>query len=235
MRWLPILIIFILLACSPVKEAPTPEKRDLVVEVQKPDMPEPIKTPPKLNLELKATNNEAELTLQAELFCNVTDGTPPYQITWLGKHVESCTGNTCNVNLNEIGNYATSCTASDSKEQFASDDLWLTVTKDFRTVNSIINLGDSLTYGHGLENPDKENWAALFANNFKDTTHHNFAISGGTSYNVQDPQLINFRKTNAYNNDSQYKLIFLWIGANDIIHFIPPEDFQVQFEKSELL
>jgi len=228
MRFLPLLIVLLLVSCA-VEKPPVPEQRDLIVEVQEPDIPELL---PELHLSLSATNSEAELTLESTLYCNVTGGVPPYKIVWLGQHVQTCTVNTCSVVLTEIGNYATSCTASDSKKQFASDDMWLTVTKDFRTVHSIINLGDSLTYGYGLENPETENWAALFANNFKDAAHHNFAISGGTSYNVQDPQMINLRKTSEYKNDSQYKLIFLWIGANDIIHLIPPEDFRVQFEKT---
>ena len=228
MRYSTVLLILLLLSCTvETPDAPIREERELIIEVQEPDIP-PI---PKLSVELSATNYEAELQLDSTLTCTITGGTPPYTITWLGPHVQDCTTNICQVNLTKVGNYATVCSVTDSKEEFRSSDRMLTVTKDFRTVHSIINLGDSLTYGHGLDNPQQENWAALFNNRFDNTTHHNFAISGGTSYNVQDPQMVNFRKTKEY-NDSQYKIIFLWIGANDIIHFIPPEDFQIQLEKT---
>ena len=112
------------------------------------------------------------------------------------------------------------------QEQTKEESEVLTVTKQQIQIDHLITIGDSLTYGHGLESPETQAWPSLLNQQFLKAKLHNSAKSGetsfGTVYQVQEFEKLQLPEENN-------KLIFLWTGANDIASFISLQEFEQNY------
>lgn len=91
---------------------------------------------------------------------------------------------------------------------------------------NIVAIGDSLTYGQELKNPPRDNWVALYSKKMN-VTLFNYAVSGYTTYDVLSDVMPRY-ENRTFNGE---KLTFLWIGANDVMHFIPLNEFEDNFRE----
>ncbi|MFC1728479.1 SGNH/GDSL hydrolase family protein [Nanoarchaeota archaeon] len=87
-----------------------------------------------------------------------------------------------------------------------------------QTIEEIIAIGDSLTYGESLEN-ENNCWISLYSNQ---TKLHNYAVSGATTFGARYSQLLEFKKEPV----GSKRLVFMWIGANDAASFISLPNFE---------
>ena len=172
-----------------------------------------------LQVELESSTAEEELILDTTLNCVASEGVPPHTYSW-SSNLEC--DSECFVYLDKIGNYEVNCTVTDSKGNRESSSLILKVIKKQVNVDQIITFGDSLTYGHGLKSLDY-NWPTLLSKKFKNAELKNFAISGATTYSVKDYQIQQF------NDSEKSKLVFLWIGSNDVKKFFDLNDFKYNY------
>ena len=82
------------------------------------------------------------------------------------------------------------------------------VCANAKTKKKYLALGDSITAGYSLENPDKDCYARLFADKY-DLELTNEAVTGDKSKDL-------LAKLDNYNIDD-YDVITLCIGANDVL------------------
>ena len=82
-----------------------------------------------------------------------------------------------------------------------------------------------------MKSPVSTAWPVLYAQSFKKAHVYNYAISGATTFSVKDYQLKFFwDDSKKFDLDSEYKLIFLWIGSNDVKKLFDPIVFQQNYE-----
>ena len=70
-----------------------------------------------------------------------------------------------------------------------------------------------------MQNPDNSNWLYLYSQKFEHATLYNYAVSGSTTSDVKEKQLTSIKDID------KNKIIFLWIGVNDIVRFISLSQF----------
>ena len=197
---------------------------------EEPVAPEIIEKIPPLIVKVYADKTIAELSLDSKVLCAATGGKGAYSYDWTldDDEMGNCRERKdCDVSV-EIGNYSVKCKVADESNQSVSDEIKLFVTKDYVDIDDIILFGDSLTAGFGLVTPADSRWGSLYSQKFKKAEIHNYAISGATSYSVEAYQMMLFENDSI--NDDHNKLVFLWIGANDAVSLIHPEDYKRNLE-----
>jgi len=194
--------------------------KDRVVEPVQQLAKEPVQP---LEMELSVPKKKGTLILETTLTCTATGGIEPYTFLWNGYE---CSGNTCEVELKDIGTIEIGCKVIDNEGTELEKEVTLEVLKEKIKVDAVIALGDSLTYGVGLANPEEENWAALYAQNFENGEIINLGKGGDTSWGVRE-QLERLYEQGIPTGN---KIIFLWIGANDIALFVGVEQFEQNLE-----
>jgi len=182
------------------------------------------------------------LYLDTDVQCDVRGGKEPYSYTWgiNGEIIKDCTS-LCGFEIGEIGVYEVECNVIDSLGNETSDSIILIVEKEKINVDTIIVFGDSLTYGHALENPEEDNWAKLFSDELN-AELYNYAFDGAKTSDILETQLIDYGEDTL---TGENKLVFLWIGTNDIVALVSKEEFRdnyiniveelVQIDDSELI
>ncbi len=235
--WFFLVLVIFLLSCTAA-----PEQSPIKISApEKPVEKEPVKTaepvkvvePPKpviqpLIVSLKAGKVSSELKLSTMVRCTASGGVEPYRYTWKGAE---CNDESCPVILSKLSSYDVTCEVQDAKGSKEAKTITLLVDKEHRTVQAVIALGDSLTAGYGLKSPVSTAWPVLYAQSFKKAHVYNYAISGATTFSVKDYQLKFFwDDSKKFDLDSEYKLIFLWIGSNDVKKLFDPIVFQQNYE-----
>jgi lysophospholipase L1-like esterase len=168
-----------------------------------------------LDITLTSPKNDVYVHSILDFNCNATNGKEPYIYEW---NVPGCFNEkTCTVLFEELGNQEIICKVKDKKDSL-NKSVMITVNKIPKKMDHVVGLGDSLTYGKGVD----ESWIELYS---KDLNLHNYAITGATSYSVESYQWSLFEEDNLKGN----KLVFLWFGTNDIKNFISIEEFKTNY------
>ena len=164
--------------------------------------------------------------MQTTVTCQGNGGVGPYQYLWeFEDKALECQREQCSVFISTIGNHTVFCSIVDSANTTVRYNISLSVVKEKIELSSIVGLGDSLTYGATLANPTEENWLALFDDSKSNSELHNFAVSGARTQEVISSQI---PKLESMTLDEK-SIVFLWIGANDILSQTPPEQFATEY------
>ena len=180
---------------------------------------------PPLEVSLTADRTTSELELFTTLHCSASGSDGNYSYTW---SEPSCSGAQCAILLKTFGNHSVSCGVS-SNNSTKSAAVILQVTKRAKPIAGVYVFGDSLSYGYGLDDPMNESWPMLYTRTFRHAELHKYAATGASSYTVLDTELPRFRNDTMDHDGSN--LVFVWIGANDIQYFIPPQDFERNYKR----
>lgn len=213
MKLFYILVLSILLTACAVIETQN-ETEEIIEEI----------TYENLTLELISDKQEVEIFSEIEFNCNVEGGKQPYNYKWIENTIE-CGGNECTLTPDKLGSYKIDCTVKDDLNNTITKSISFKVIKREKDIEEIYTLGDSLTYGHNIENPKENNWAKLYSNELNAKLFNN-AVSGATIYGIIDYQLPLFKKQVS----SKTKLIYIWVGSNDAKNFISLTDFRKNYE-----
>jgi lysophospholipase L1-like esterase len=234
MRTVLILVLLLIIAAcaQPVQEVKTPppiaksEPADATPFEEPPaptieKEPEPIIEP--LKLELTVDKDTVEIDSKIKATCIASGGVLPYKLKWtLDSNELECKQNICQIDMDAIKVSELSCNVIDNRQETISDKLTITTTKKKVPISEIITFGDSLTYGHGLNDPEAEAWPSLLKKDFTGATLRNHAQSGSTSWTTMDQVLVE----NQTKNGDGKKLIYIWVGANDIPRMISKEQYE---------
>ncbi len=215
---IPLLLIILLVGCQTIikKEKTSQDNITKPSQENKPTIQEPQKEP--LELTLTADKTEEELELKTTIYCQANKGEENYTYNWNN----NCKNNECEVTLNEIGNHTIKCTVSDGKKEITKS-ITLEVKKQIINIETIIGYGDSLTQGFGLDNPETENWLYQYSQNLEVELINN-AHEGDATSDILQTQLKN-------KIPNKNKLIFLWIGANNILRLESTNKFFEEYNK----
>jgi lysophospholipase L1-like esterase len=189
-----------------------------------------------INVTLSANKYKDYIQLDSKILCNTIGAKKPYELSWISNDsriiLNSCQNkNTCNIKINDIGSYKINCFVKDKLQKNANSSVVLNVLKKPIKIDTIIALGDSLTNGYGNLEPEKNNWINYYSKNFKSAKLFNYAIAGAKSSDVLKNQLNKLNTDlNSIKKDSN-KLIFLWIGANDVIRQTPISEFNNNYKE----
>ena len=211
------LFLLFLLACQPQVV-----QQDSVEVVQE-EVVEKIRVP--LSMSLTAEKTAAELILETNLSCEAKDGNGNYNYTWESEELSlvNCNEN-CPVEIKVIGTYNVTCAVTDGEETL-SETITLEVTKKKEKLETVVVFGDSLSYGHGLAEPENTRWSQLLSNSFESTNLQTFAVSGATTYHIKENQIPKYDEI-ASTIQEDKKLVFLWVGGNDAKNLISLSDFE---------
>ncbi len=167
------------------------------------------------------------LSLDSDVYCDVNGGKVPYEYSWTmnGEIIEDCL-DSCKFNLDKVGVYEVKCNVKDSLGNETTDSIRLIVEKEKVKIDSMITFGDSLTYGHALENPKEDNWAELYRLDLLDADMYNYAKDGAKTSDILDNQLVEFKNDTIADGN---KLVFLWVGANDIVALVSHDEFKENY------
>ncbi|MFC1648566.1 SGNH/GDSL hydrolase family protein [Nanoarchaeota archaeon] len=229
MRYYWVLLLLVMASCTIVQE--TGEEAQVIAEEiaeAAEEVVEEIAKEP-LSMDFKASDKQAELKLETKLTCIASGGTEPYDYDWQSTDVPlDCSDQECDIIIEEIGDYSVTCSVTDAEGESVQESLTLEVIKLQRQVVAVVTFGDSLTAGHGLQDREKSNWARLLTDDFEDSKLFNYAVGGHTTRNILDLQFPDFKEDNLPEGD---KLVFLWIGANDISKFFKLSDFDAFYRE----
>ncbi len=235
-----VLLMLFIAACTPLEPKESPHMQEQIVDEKAfPEQTEPLQEPTHtkvspLSLNMFTEDATGEQELQTEILCIPKGGQQPYTYTWNSETIalDGCTSQQCSISIKDIGVHTISCSVYDNNNEKKTADITITLTKKKVPIDSIIVFGDSLTYGYGLENPAQDNWAAQFSSTLTDANIYNYAVSGATTYSVKEYQIGQYNKDkDTLNLNEQRKLVFLWIGVNDIKNLIPLQDFKTNMRE----
>lgn len=177
-----------------------------------------------LTLNLTSNKKEVEIFSEIEFTCTPKGGKQPYEYKWIEKTIE-CGKNKCSLNPDQLGDFKIDCTVKDQLNNTITKKIFFRVIKRPLDIEEVYTLGDSLTYGQNLEDPENNNWAKLYADALNATLFNN-AVSGATTDRILNYQLP-LLKTQLSNKT---KLIYIWIGSNDAKNFISLTDFRNNYD-----
>lgn len=214
MRLIFLISILLLVSCQQaVYDVPETVYDEPVLEIVEEAEPEPVVEEPiiePLEVKVTATETRDELVLNSTFTCAATGGEEPYFYRWkVNGKIADCDGVKCNLQFEEIGEFVVGCEVNEDKYEAAM----VEVIPEQRNIKQIYVLGDSLSAGTGTDNPKEENWAYLLSQSY-DAELFNYVIPGATTGSVGDSQMKGFKEANLTN-----ELVFLWVGANDIVYF----------------
>jgi len=234
-KYIIILLVFLMcISCVPLDEPEVIQEKKQPEEIQ---IKEPEIEIPKepLAISLSIPIIQAELSLSTTATCSASGGTQPYHYTWKSNDpalsVQHCDLLSCPISINKIGSYQLSCTVIDTDKSTRKSSVSLSVIKKQEQIDTVIFFGDSLTEGYGLEQPETTNWAYLYKTSLSKADIYNYAVSGATTFSIKDYQLSQYDTDYTDNHlNNKNKIIFLWIGANDIVSLINTDIFKQNYE-----
>lgn len=188
-----------------------------------------------LTVIVKTTNTSGILSLQTKINCNAQGGKTPYAYNWKlndTKILEKCTNaSICTIFVDIIGNHKVTCEVMDSNTNISKDNIILTVEKKPVKIDNVITFGDSLTYGSTLKERNISNWAYLYIKEFTPAMLFNYARPGAKTSNVNGQIMIFELDSILYKLDEKNKLIFIWIGSNDVLTLVPLTVFRNSYSR----
>jgi len=226
MRFFVLLVLLLfLLGCAQPMDVP---RKDVLIEDFDEEALVIKEKPEPLELIFTVTPETGEVPLNIEASCSGKGGVEPYAYQYQRDGEQEAEGTReIKFTLDKVGRYSITCIVSDQNET-RNKTITIEVTKKREKVDTIITLGDSLTYGHGLTDPLTQDWPALLGDSYPDAVVTNLAFSGSTSWGTRE-QMLALQNTSAI-EEGDTKLVFLWVGANDIARFIPLEDFETNID-----
>jgi len=187
-----------------------------------------------MQLTITADNTTGFINLKTQVHCTVIGGNAPYSYLWSINYskisLDQC-GNqsNCIVSIDTIGDYKLGCEVKDAASNALKDEIMLTVAKMPVKIDTIVTFGDSLTYGYSLNDHKNSNWAALYRKEFQSAYLFNYAQSGATTEDIKNQLILFGIDSKSYNFSEKRNLIFIWIGANDIINFVSVSQFKSNY------